>query len=247
MKTLLALVAACGILTACDFSDPVRSTGQTTTPPTRPPGVIPTTPFIFWGTVRDQNGVPVAGARVEILGGSMAYWGLSATTNQTGTFTIEGVRGELWVQVGKVGYHSSVRTYSVSSDTRIDVVLVSGMLPSAPISDTLQLGKTIRGITNEPPCDPTRWDALAPCRRFDFVSETPGQLNVTISTVGLMMDATFVTRFSDQYLGTSEEAGPGEMTLSIDVAAFTQYEIRVNSYYEQQEFNLRAEFLPLSP
>ena len=38
-----------------------------------------------------------------------------------------------------------------------------------------------------------------------------------------------------------------EILGGIDVAAYTQHEVRVNSYYEPEEFNLRAEFVPSGP
>ena len=248
MKILLACMSACAFLMACESADPFRSTtpGPVPTQPTGPTNP-PSGRYVLSGVVRDENALPLAGAKAEILGGRNPYWWRSATTNESGVFRLEGVEGELWIQVGKAGYHNSTKTYLVNSNAQIDVRLVSGILPSAPISDTIQLGKTIRGVTNQPPCDATRWDARAPCRRYDFLSESPGHLDVKISYVGLMMDATFVTTFSDLYLDTSLEAGLGELTLSIDVSAFTYYEVRVNSYYEQQEFNLRAEFTPTGP
>ena len=238
MKTLAPLMAACAIVCACD-SDPVIRISQPTI------DVVQRT-YVLTGEVRDEFGSPLAGATAEIVSGNAQFLWRVAETDQRGVFRFTGVSGELRVKIDKAGYHVEVRSVVVSADIGINIRLVRAVLESAIPSDTIVLGQTIRSITNEPPCDAVMWDARAPCRRFDFVSPATGTLVVNIKSLALM-DATFVLPFSNTYLETSEEVGSREISITANVTAYERYQLRVNSYYDQQEFNLRAEILPPSP
>ena len=68
-----------------------------------------------------------------------------------------------------------------------------------------------------------------------------------LPVAGLLARAAIVLPFSGTYLETSNEVASREVSLIADVRAYERYELRVNSYYDQQEFNLRAELFPAGP
>ena len=48
----------------------------------------------------------------------------------------------------------------------------------------LVAGEVFRGIINDPPCDPSGWDAEAPCRRILYTPTTSGTLTLRVTWTG---------------------------------------------------------------
>ena len=230
MKRISLLVAAAGILmTACDKpEDPV---GPVSTP------VRPS--FVVFGVVRDTAGLPVSGATAEIVEGRFQGW--IQISNDDGYFSFTGVSGLITIRVWKDGYERYVQTLVVTADLVLEISLSS----VEPI-DELALGRTIRSNVpaDAPPCDPVGWDAQAPCRRFLFTAPSSGELTIRIWWAGYPpLDATMMAPSGD-YLAASAESGFEEIVMNAFVTAGETYEVRVNSYYEYQVFNLRADLTP---
>ncbi len=59
---------------------------------------------------------------------------------------------------------------------------------------------------------------------------------------GRDLDATIVLP-NNMYLGTSELTANTEITVKANVEAGEEYEIRVNSYYARQTFELKADLI----
>ena len=221
MRTIPLLIAACGIAVACDtgIQEPAFKT------PTGLPG------FNLIGIVRDDDGLPVSGATVQITFGSGRDQ--SAATNENGIFIFSGLRGLSTLRVLKIGYRPNSQTVVVTADQAVEFMLVK-----APV---IELGKVIGAVTDEPPCDPIQWDGRAPCRRFRFTPPSSGLLVVFVTWKGSSeLDATIVTT-GGIYLATSEESGAGQAILQAGVEGGVMYEVRVNSYYESQAFDLKAD------
>jgi hypothetical protein len=224
MKPLGLLIAACGIVVAC---------GDGTENPVTPAEPAPPA-FVLLGTVQDEDGAAVSGAAVEITEGR--YKDLSTATDAQGHFAFVGVRGHLVLRITKLGYEGRLQGVLVSDNQLIEIRLDRAAV--------IELGKTIRAVTGEPPCDPVRWDANAPCRRFYFTSPSSGRLVIVVTwKSGPDLDATMLTE-SDDYLAHSNLTGASQITLQATVDAGLPYEIRVNSYYQTQEFDLKADLHP---
>jgi hypothetical protein len=229
MKRLSALVVACGFVFGCYGSDG----------PTGPGPIAPPTVYNLSGYVRDQAGLAVSGATVEIP----AVVGHFATTDATGYFSLGAVRGSFGIRVRKDGYAIYSRSLYVSSDQEIDVTL-----SKVEFADSIVLGRTVRTSVraSTPPCDPERWDALAPCQRFSFTSPISGKLLITVKWIGgPSLDAAFMSP-AGSYIAFSEDSGFEQFTLLVYVDAGAVYEVRVHSYYGGQMFDLSADLSPLT-
>jgi len=230
MKRLSLLIAACGIVMACAGEEPTAPVA----PP--PPPATPLPTYVVFGTVQDEAGAPLSGAVADLVG-----LGRSSISNDNGYFSFTGVRGPMTVRVGKDGYETQSRYLNVTADLAFSVKLLR-----VQTSEDIVLGQTIRSTVSEGarPCDPIRWDAAAPCRRFGFTAPFSGLFVVSISwNGGSELDATMMNP-NDTYLATSTESGFEQITLVAIVEAGVRYEIRVNSYYGGQVFNLRADLTP---
>ena len=236
MKRISLLVAAAGILmTACDKpEDPV---GPVSTP------VRPS--FVVFGVVRDTAGLPVSGATAEIVEGRLQ--GLIRTSNDDGYFSFAGVSGLITIRVWKDGYERYAQTLVVTADVVLEIRLWSvEVIDEGEGIGEMALGRTIRSAVpaDGPPCDPVRWDAHAPCRRFSFTAPSSGQLTIRIWWAGgPPLDATMMAPNGD-YHAASEESDIDEIVINAFVTAGETYEVRVNSYYGYQVFNLRADLTP---
>jgi hypothetical protein len=222
MNRLSLLIATGAIVTACGGEDPLEPVG--------PP--LPT--FVVIGIVRDEAGEPVPGAVAEI-----PSLGRTTVTNQVGHFSFSGLRGSVRFRVQKAGFQTLTMNLFVNADIAWEVRLFRGEVVS---SDSIVLGATIRSTVeaNFPACDPN-WDALAPCRVFLFTAPRTGRLTLSITWFGEpSLDATLVTD-TGTYVATSTESGEGMILLDGFVEAGRTYEIRVNSYYGHQVFDLRAD------
>ena len=230
MKRLSLLIAAGGIVMACAGEEPTVPLA----PP--PPPATPLPTYVVFGTVQDEAGAPLSGAVADLVG-----LGRTSISNESGYFSFTGVRGPMTVRVGKDGYEPQTRNLNVTADLAFSVKLSRVLL-----SEEIVLGQTIRSTVNEsaPPCDPIRWDAMAPCRRFGFTAPFSGVFVVSISwNGGIPLDATMMNP-DDTYLASSRDSGFGQITLVATVYSGVRYELRVNSYYGRQEFDLKADLTP---
>jgi hypothetical protein len=206
--------------------------------PTQPVTPVAQT-FAISGTIRDMEGNAVLGATADVIGS--AYSGKQSVSDAEGFFSITGVEGLLTLRVWKEGYEAMFKSLIVNSDTTLDITLAS-----FEFADTLVLGEPVRAYVSASamPCDPERWDERAPCRIFTFVPAMSGTLEIGLSWRGSpQLDLTIV---SDQgeYIATSKGAAPETAVLEAFVVAGSRYEIRINSYYEYQEFELMAQLIP---
>ena len=216
------MIAACGIVMACSSETPLA-------PPPPPP--LPT--YVMIGIVRDEEGLPVADAVAELAG--------MTRFDQNGLFSFAGLRGPFTVWVRKEGYGTHSRSLLITTDVTVNISLIRLFL-----ADSLVLGQTIRTTVeaDAPPCDPIGWDAQAPCRRFTFTAPHSGVLVLMIAWVGgSPLDATIV-QADGHYVGTSKDSGFESIFADAVVEGGRQYEIRVNSYYGAQVFDLKAVLTP---
>jgi hypothetical protein len=205
--------------------------------PTQP--IAPT--FAISGTIHDREGRRVTGASADVFG--TPYVGRHTLSNDEGYFSIKGIAGPTTLRVWKAGYEAFSLPLVVSSDTIVDVTL-----PRFEYADTLILGQTTRSYVSgsAAPCDPVRWDARAPCRLYHFFPPASGKLQLTVSwRGGPPLDVTLVAH-EGQYIASSREAAAELAALEAYVEEGTLYEIRINAYYDYQEFDLLAELIPNS-
>jgi hypothetical protein len=191
---------------------------------------------VLFGIVRDEAGHPLPGSTAELV-----TTGAVTATNDSGYFSFANVRGVVTVRVSKVGFAQQSQDLDVTAD-----VVVHLALRRLALADTIVLGATIHSTVDAaaPPCDPGGWDAAAPCRRFQFIAPASGQLAISITWMGAPpLDATMVTA-NGTYLAWSTESGIDEIRLQANVEAGEFYEIRVNSYYGAQAFDLTANLNP---
>lgn len=231
MKPSWLVLSAAALLGACSDDRVPGPTGTDTPPP-------PVRSWTLAGTVRDENGHEVAGATVEIMEGQSR--GRSTTSSASGTFDFQGVYGIVTLSASMDGYELYVERLNVTTDVSLDVRLFKYFE-----ADSIRLGETIRASVSvyARPCDAIGWDAKAPCKAFRFTPASTGSLTIVISwSGGPELDATIVTR-QGEYVATSDPDGPEQVRMVAKVVADRTYEIRVNSYYSSQTFNLRADFM----
>ena len=229
MQRLALTLAVYALLAACEPEQPIAPA-----PPPQPPAPLPTA--LVSGFIHDETGMPLAGALVENLNG-----GGTVTANETGNFSLLVVQGPFTLRVSKEGYESYLRNLVANADLQVDVRLAVLL-----VVDSIVLSRTIRSTVEAgaAPCDPVHWDAAAPCRRFPFTAPLSGLLFISVSWHGgSELDVTFTTP-GGSYLATSRELAPETVGFWVTVEAGASYEIRVNSYYESQVFELKAELVP---
>ena len=207
--------------------------------PTVPGSTVPT--YAISGTIHDLEGRGLPRANVDAQG--TPYRGWRSVSNADGRFTIKGVTGPLILRVWKEGYETFYRSVEVRADTTIDVTL-----PRFAYADTLILGRTMRSYVSASaaPCDPVGWDLRAPCRMFHFFPPESGKLRIIVKWRGQPeLDVTLVAH-EGEYIASSSVLIAEVAALDAVVDRGTLYEIRINSYYDYQEFDLLAELVPAS-
>ncbi len=239
MKRSAAFVAACTAVLCCT---------REREPATSPITTNPRQTYTLSGTVRDSSGVPVLGATAVLSTvitnarsgpGTVAL--ATTTTNEAGFFKFAGAVGAVAVRISKDDFNPYFKILDLTSDLGLDVTIAKALL-----SDTIQLGRTIRSTVSATaaPCDPYGWDAMAPCRRFSVTPSSNGAFSIVITWSGQPeLDATLVTP-TGAYIGNSFEAGFERITMNSVVTAGRTYELRVNSYYGAQSFYLTATLTP---
>jgi hypothetical protein len=190
--------------------------------------------FVLSGTVLDDAGRPIANASAQIMTGPFS--GGSAQTDADGEFSFPHVAGQVTLAVWKDEFGVYTKDLLVDADVALQISL--SRLVSA---DSIVLDATVRFFVpaNAPSCD-HNWDAQAPCRRIFFRAPASGFLFITIRWyAGSPLDA-IVANLNGDYLAYSEEAGEREISVALHVDEGTTYDIRVNSYYSAQLFDLTA-------
>jgi hypothetical protein len=230
MKHCLLLLICGALLTACN--DPVEPL-LLPPPPPPPPG------FVVMGIVEMEDGLPLPGATAELLRGG-SFPDLSAVTDSIGRFAFGGISGPATVRVTKSGFTGEARYLEVTEPVFFRLRLAR-LLPDA----ILTLGDTISATVQAgaPPCDPTGWDAEAPCRRFHFTAPASGKLLVAITWQGSPEIDAALVHVRGGYVGISVSAGYERVLLDATVVMGQDYELRVNSYYGKQDFKLTAELI----
>jgi hypothetical protein len=132
--------------------------------------VVPAGTFRLAGTVRDLR-LPVAGARVEVIG----IPGLQALlTGSTGTYRFYGVSGDTEIRVFRNGYHEHRQRIEVTSHQTLDVDLIL-VRPRQDLSGTYTLT-----VTAAPECGAQLPD-IARRRTYTAVLRQDGpRLDVTL-------------------------------------------------------------------
>lgn len=231
MKHHVLLLAISALLLACGTDQPTQPVG-----PFQPPPPLPT--FVVFGVVEDDEGGPLRNATAELI--RTGQLTLTSTTNDSGFFSFGGVRGPTTLRVSKLGYVTTTRFLEVTESVLTRLTLAR-LLPDA----VLTLGVPILGTVQAgaPPCDPGGWDANAPCRRFRFIAPATGTLRVVLTWEGEPeLDAVLVV--DGGYVASSDVTGVEQFRLEAPVVKGTEYELRVNSYYGTQEFELKADLIP---
>lgn len=228
MRRRALLIAACGIVFACDneVSEPI-----VLNPPTPPF-------FNLAGLVRDSAGLPVQEAGAEITTGPFRF--RQSISNAAGIFSFNGVSGQMTVRVRKNGFHGYQQDITVVADQIIEVTLTK----IDPVE--LPLGTTIHARVGaaDPPCDPVFWDSTAPCRRFGLAAPATGTLAVKVTwRGGSQLDAALMAP-DGTYLAFSSPAGDEAVSVDAVLEAGKRYELRVHSYYAAQQFDVRADLTP---
>jgi hypothetical protein len=198
------------------------SCGEPTTGPT------PTGRYTLTGSIRDLEGTMLADVPVVLAGQRLNR---TTVTGANGKYSFDNVYGFFNLRISTDGYLPASRNVSVAADQVVDFVLEHIVVLTA--------GTTLRGTVRGQPCDPAGWDAKAPCQRVFFTPPTIGTLDLVLSwnsadELDLLIDPFY----------WSAPAGEREIRASLDIVSLGQHEIRINSYYQPQEFELRASFRP---
>jgi hypothetical protein len=229
MRHVPVLAAVCVMLVACG-TDAVAPPDNAT---------LPT--WVVSGFVRDEAGIAVPRAAVELLSG--LFGNRLSIADDSGFFSLERVRGPITIHVSKDGFEYYSR-YLVVAD---DLTLLVRLPRLEGWSDIIRLGQTIRS-TVEPraaPCDPMGWDAQAPCRRFPFTAPASGALIISIAWHGGSRLDAIIALSDGTYVATSDDTGLEQITVLATVGAGEKYQVYVNSYYDRQVFDLKADLIPL--
>jgi hypothetical protein len=181
--------------------------------------------FVLSGSVRDRDGTPVSGAIVDIRSRS---FGIRTTSSaDDGTYRFDGVNDMLTFSVRKEGYVDLSQTVAVASNYVLDVRLDR--------FGRLITGEVFRGVVDGPPCDPTGWDARAPCQRIQYTPGRSGILSLHLEWTGPSeVDLLFPGGY------TSWSGGDQVINATFHVEAGQRYEIRLNAYYEPAPFQLEV-------
>ena len=222
MKYGHTLIAICLVAAGCGDSRPASLIGPTTvTGPTAPVGA-----YTLSGTIRDLDGEPLAGVTVAI---TQPNQDRSVVSDAQGRYSLHNVSGQIYLRVSKEGYFESSATRFVAGDQVVDITL-SALLVLVP-------GTTLRGTVRGDPCDPVGWDARAPCQRIFFTAPSSGMLDLVLTWNG---PSELDVLVDGQYFDPPPVLG--EIHARVHVAPGSRHEIRINSYYSPQAFELRSEF-----
>jgi hypothetical protein len=223
MRWSLVTLAGCAVAMGCSEQEPAS--------------VIAVPSYVVSGRVLDDAGVAIPGATAQILGG--AFNGVQASTDDDGVFRLTRVAGPIHLVVWKEDHDLFERTLTVTADVSLDITLPRDYLD-------LVLGRTVRSFVfgGARPCDPAGWDARAPCRRFRITPATSGMLFIKIAWTGGSLLDVLITTPGGTVLAWGYDEGLETASTQAYLDAGLMYEVRVNSYYSAQVFDLTAELRP---
>jgi hypothetical protein len=180
------------------------------------------------GTIRDADGLPLAGVTLVILAPTN---GGSVVSDAAGRYSLLNLNGLINLRASKDGYFPWYQARFIAADQVLDISL-SPMVELVP-------GTTLRGVVGGAPCDPIGWDARAPCRQIFFTPPTSGTLDLVLTWSG---PSDLDLLVAGQYFDPPPKRG--EIRAKVQLAGGLRHEIRINAYYSQEDFELRAEFQP---
>jgi Carboxypeptidase regulatory-like domain len=218
MKRPAALILSGTMIAAC---------GGPTSPTSPTPGVGISGAFALSGVVREVDGSPIGGASLQIQ--STSFETRTTMSAQSGAYRFDGIAGMVVLRAVKDGYDVATTTVSVAADQVADV----NMQRIA----RLVAGEVFRGIINDPPCNPSGWDARAPCRRIFYTPTTNGTLTLRVTWTGSSEVDLLMA-------GGYWEPDRHEIRATMEVQSGLEYEIILNSYYAPVPFEITAELLP---
>ena len=225
MNHRCALIALCLFVAGCgDSQGPGSLTGPTNINGVSPPPGA----YTITGTIRDVDGVPVAGVT---LASTSSSEGRTVVSDAAGAYSLRNIAGLVTLRVSKDGYFESSITAFIASDQVLDIKM-------SPLVQLIP-GTTLRGTVRGAPCDPIGWDATALCQRIHYTPSMSGTLDLALAWSGPSMLDILV---NEHYFDLSQP--PGEIHARLQVVAGRRYEIRIHAYYSPQDFELRAEFQP---
>jgi hypothetical protein len=221
MRRASLTLAACAVALGCADQEPAAI-----------PTAVPL--YLVSGRVLDDAGATIKGATAQILGG--AFNGIQASTDDDGVFRLTRVSGPIHLVVWKEGYDVFERTLNIAADHSLDITLPKEYLD-------LVLGRTVRSFVfgRARPCDPAGWDARAPCRRFRLTPSTSGMLFIKIAWTGGPLLDVLITTSTGTILAWGYDEGLEMASAQAYLDAGLMYEVRINSYYTAQVFDLTAE------
>jgi len=228
--TLLAFVLG---VSGCDSRVPVDPN-----PVQNPPAPPPTT-FVLQGTVRGEEGINLAGAKVRLIDARAVS--REVTTDANGAFFFTDVAGAVRLIVSHPDYFETFENVLVQGNRSVFIVMVNRV----SAADQIVVGQVLQAAisTQDAPCDPVGWDARAPCKRLRFLSPRTGDLILEVRWVGTTdVDFTIMTTDGD-YLAVSS-SGVGLVTSKFRVIQGVQYEVWVHSYYGDATIEVRASIFP---
>ena len=219
MKRSWMAIALFVVVTGCD-----RGT-RSVTAPVMPPAPAPLSGFFtLSGRIEDTEGGGLSGARVQLTTDSTIQTTLSGDGGQ---YRFDNVRGNAALRVSKDGFIEAAPFVYVAKDQTLNVALQPRL--------TLVPGATVRGTVKSPPCDPN-WDNAAPCQRVSFIPPVTGDYELVLTWTGaieldLLVDASMSLYWSST---------TGQIRALVPGFAGTEREIRIQSYYGPQAFELTA-------
>jgi hypothetical protein len=231
--SVLVCLGAMVLLAACDTTQsppigPSRTTGSN--PPPTPQPVPPTTSYTVSGVVRTSAGIPVAGARVVVLGQTGS---ISATTDGSGNYSVSGVEASFdrmspLLSASSAGYFTDVEFADSSylpivKDTKLDFRLAA--LTRISLGDVIQG----RASIGDRVCSHWGYGSSA-CQRFAVTAPVSGILAVDISAALFNFDVDIVA--PDGTFALYDGSWRSPLRRTIGVEAGLTYEIRVIGGWE---------------
>ena len=208
--------------------------------PTTPPDLPPLTPIALAGVIRNDDGSPVTGARVELLEpGSLARVGV-VTTELSGRFRFQGITGSFLLRVSKSGYFHDSRRVDVAADVATDF-----QMRRLDSTAALPLGTVVHTtVEREFPSCAEFWNDIAPCRQLLFQAPATGTLSLQVSWSGPGEIDVLLVSLEASPDERSTTWGPSPAVLTGRVIAGHSYEVRVISWDGTQAFDLLATLNP---
>lgn len=199
-------------------------------PPAPPPPPLSEF-FTLSGRIEDIDGGGLSGARVQLTTDSTIQTTLSGNG---GEFRFDNVRGNAVLRVSKDGFiEAASAALYVAKDQTLKFVLQQLLILAA--GTALVPGTPLRGTVQAPPCDPN-WDARAPCQQVSFIPPVTGDYELVLKWTG----ASELDLLVDQSMSLYWSSTTGEIRAIVPGVAGRPSEIRIQSYYSQQTFELTA-------